>query len=191
MQNKYFILRHGQTIHQTRKKGLVYGWPDAKPPIELTKLGRKQVKKSVQELKNKNIDLIFCSDIFRTRQTSKIVMKELNMEAIKYDKRLRDINWGIFQEKSKFLAWNYYENPKMRFKKAPPKGESWNDCQNRMKDFFKEIDKKYKAKNILIISHGDPLWLLEGWVKKLNQEQLLKQKLGKKTIQTGELRKIN
>ncbi len=150
--------------------------------------GRKQVEKSAEGLKNKKIAHIFASDTKRTRLTAGIVAKKLKLK-VNHDSRLRDINWGVYQGKSHLRAWAYYKNPKLKFEKAPPKGESWMDCQKRMLDFFKEIDKKYKGENILIVSHGDPLWLLEGWVQGLSQNQLLKQ-IGKKTERIENLKII-
>jgi len=189
MKNKYYILRHGQTIHQTKKRGIVYYWPDDSPPVRLTKKGKEQIEKATKILKNKKIDLIFSSDIFRTRQTAGIVAKELGLQ-VKYDKRLRDINWGIFQGKKSKEAWAYYSNPKEKFYKAPPLGENWNECKKRMLNVLKEIEKKYKNKTILIISHGDPLWLLEGAVKKIKKDELLKQKVSDNYIKVGEIRKL-
>ena len=189
LQNKYFVLRHGQTIHQTKKRGIVYGWPDDEPPCGLTKFGKEQIKKSVKKLKKKDIDLIFCSDARRTKETAEIVAKELDLR-VSYDERLRDVNWGIYQGKSALRAWAYYKNPKLRFKKAPPKGESWDEVRDRMLSIFKELEQKYNGKNILIISHGDPLWLLEGWIKGRSENQLLKQKFTGKMIKTGEVRKL-
>jgi len=189
LKNNYFILRHGQTIHQTKKRGIVYGWPDDEPPCGLTKFGKEQIKKAAQKLKKKNIDLIFCSDARRTKETAEIVAKELDLR-VSYDERLRDVNWGIYQGKSALRAWAYYKNPKLRFKKAPPKGESWDEVRDRMLSIFKELEQKYNGKNILIISHGDPLWLLEGWIKGRSENQLLKQKFTGKMIKTGEVRKL-
>jgi len=189
LKNNYFILRHGQTIHQTKKRGIVYGWPDDEPPCGLTKFGKEQIKKSVKKLKKKDIDLIFCSDARRTKETAEIVAKELDLR-VSYDERLRDVNWGIYQGKSALRAWAYYKNPKLRFKKAPPKGESWDEVRDRMLSIFKELEQKYNGKNILIISHGDPLWLLEGWIKGRSENQLLKQKFTGKMIKTGEVRKL-
>ena len=103
---------------------------------------------------------------------------------------MRDVNWGIYQGKSALRAWAYYKNPKLRFKKAPPKGESWDEVRDRMLSIFKELEQKYNGKNILIISHGDPLWLLEGWIKGRSENQLLKQKFTGKMIKTGEVRKL-
>ena len=190
MNNNYFILRHGQTIHQTKKRGIIYGWPDDEPPCELTDVGRKQVEKAAEGLKDKKIDLIFSSDILRTRQTAGIVAKILGLKVISYDRRLRDINWGVYQGKSVARAWAYYKNPRLKFEKAPPEGESWLDVQKRVVSVIKDLEEKYKNKNILIISHQDPLWLLEGWFLGLSQNKMLIQKVIGKAIKTGEYRHL-
>ena len=53
---------------------------------------------------------------------------------------------------------------------------------------IESIEKKYQNKNILIVSHGDPLWLLEGLMKGLNNEEMLGSR--KKMIKKGELKKL-
>jgi isoleucyl-tRNA synthetase len=55
---------------------------------------------------------------------------------------------------------------------------------------LKNIDKKYKGKTILIVSHGEPLWLLEGAVKNWSITKLLKERQNN-FIKTGELRRLS
>lgn len=186
MRNQYFLLRHGQTVYQTFKKNKIYPAPkkDSKPP--LTKEGERQIKKVAKELKDKGVDLIFASDTLRTKQTAKIVAKELKIP-IFFDKRLRDVNLGIYHNRLKEEYFRAFASPIERFEKKPPKGESWIDCQKRVLDFIREIEKKYRGKKILIISHGDPLWLLEGYFKGFSKEELLLEK-ERNFIKTGELR---
>jgi broad specificity phosphatase PhoE len=173
--NKYFLLRHGQTIYQTEKKDILYPFPE-KTPICLTEKGIEQIKRIAKELKARGVDLIFSSDTFRARQTVEIIAKELGL-GINLEKRLRDVNFGIFGGKSKKEYRAFFTDRKEKFFKRPPQGESWNDVRKRISDFLKEIEKKYKNKNILIVSHGDPLWLLAGIIKGLkNEEEFLKEK---------------
>lgn len=189
LKNKYFLLRHGQTIYQTKKKNLVYPRSN-KSKVNLTKRGENQVKKAAQELKKQKIDLIFTSDFFRTRQTAKITAKELKLE-VNFDKRLRDLDWGVYRGVPKKEVYCYFSrHPGHRFYQRPPQGESWSDCKKRMINFIKEIDKKYKNKNILIISHGDPLWLLEGAVKELTNKELLENKYKNLFLDVGEFKKL-
>ena len=194
LKNRYFLLRHGKTIHQAEKKDIIYNYPDDNPGCVLLEQGIKEVQLAGEILKGKDIDLIFSSDILRTRQTVKIVAELINydIEKIVYDKRLRDINWGIFGGESKEKAWAYYDNDMMeKFEQGVPQGESWNQCKERMVEVLEEIEDNFENKNVLIVSHGDPLWLLEGYMRGKNNEELILEENKKESIKTGEIREIN
>jgi phosphohistidine phosphatase SixA len=72
LKNRYFFLRHGKNIHQTELKDIIYCYPDDETPCSLIEEGIEQAKKAGEELKDKKIEYIYCSDILRTRQTAKI-----------------------------------------------------------------------------------------------------------------------
>ncbi len=191
LNNEYYLLRHGKNIHQTEKKDIVYGYPDDNPPCALIEEGVLEARRAGEFLKDKSIDYIFSSDALRTRQTSEEVSRiiEYDPNKIIYDLRLRDNNWGIFNGRSKKEVWDYYENERIKaFSIPPPHGESWHDCQNRIIDFFEEIESGYSGRTILIVSHSNPLWLLEGALKGLSDQQML-DGYGD-IIKTGEIRKI-
>lgn len=177
MRNKYFLLRHGETIYQTKKKDFLYPWPSVKL-VSLTKKGKEQVKSVVEKLKAKNVNLIYSSDFLRTRQTAEIVAEKLGLK-VKLDKRLRDINFGIFQGGKTNEYRKFFINKKQKFFKRPPRGESWRDVRKRTIDFIKDIEKKHKNKTILIVSHADPLWLLFGTLKGLDEDRLFKNRNNK------------
>jgi len=194
LKNRYFLLRHGKTIHQAEKKNIIYFYPDDDPPCVLLDEGIKEVKLAGEALKGKNIDLIFSSDILRAKQTAEIVAELINydLEKIVYDTRLRDVNWGIFGGKNKEDAWAYYDNDMIKkFELGVPQGESWNECRSRMVEVLKEIENNFVNKNILIVSHGDPLLLLEGYMRSNSNEELMLKMSRKEDIKTGEMREIN
>lgn len=172
LHNTYFILRHGQTCQQTRRKSIVYNWPD-KPPVHLTQKGIGQIKKAAKKLKREKIDIIYSSDIYRTRQTAGIVAKELGLK-INLDKRLRDINLGVYHGKPKESFFRDFPLNITRFTKTPKKGESWNDLKRRLSIFLKDIERRHRNKRILIVSHGDPILLLRGITKGLSNSQMIK-----------------
>ncbi|MDD5639477.1 MAG: histidine phosphatase family protein [Candidatus Pacebacteria bacterium] len=189
--NKYFLLRHGKNIHQTEKKDFFYNYPDDNPPCELIPEGIKEVENAGAILNSKAIDLIISSDIFRTKQTAEIIARIINYnkDNIKYDSGLRDINWGIYSGKKQKVGWNFYNNDALkRFDIAPEGGESWQECQQRMINVLEELEKENANKNILIISHGDPLWLLEGYILGKSKIELSKEMGGH--IKTGEVREF-
>ena len=195
MENQYFILRHGHSLKN--KKRISAGWPEIfySP---LTKKGEREVKGVAKKLKKKKIGLIFSSDLLRTKQTAELVGKELGLKP-KLDKRLREVNYGIFngktiRETGKF--WNKgkkltpLEHYSKRFQVSLPEGENYADIEKRMSEFIKEAEKKYQGKNILIVSHQRPLTLLEKVIYGYDLKKFIKIITGKIEIKTGEVRKL-
>lgn len=194
-ENKYLLLRHGTSLRNL--KDIAACWPE-KTPSPLTKKGEEQVKLAAKKLKNEKIDLIFSSDLLRTKQTAKIVGKELGIKP-KFNKKLREVNVGIFNgrpvkeigrfwdKEKKLTPPEYYSK---RFQVAPPKGENYAAIEKRMYGFIKQIDKKYQGKNILIVGHQRPLTLLEKINYGYDLKQFTKVILKRKEIKTGELRRF-
>lgn len=187
LNNKYYILRHGQSLSNRRH---IIDCLPRKGYFPLTKKGRKQAEESAKRLKNKHIDLIFTSDFLRAKQTAEIVERQLKIKP-KLDKRLREYNMGVFNGKLVLDFPKFLEKELMRFKKKPEKGESYFEIMKRIYGFLKDINKKYKNKNILIISHQVPLTLLIGKIKGLSREDIFKKYFEKDKIKTGELRLLN
>ena len=72
-----------------------------------------------------------------------------------------------------------------------PEGENYNNVLNRVYNFLIDIDKKYKGKNILLVSHECPLWVLEAKVNGISLEEVLKTTLRDHRIHKGEVRELN
>ena len=189
--NRYFLLRHG--LAQQNVKGVISINPNDKH--RLTKIGEIQIKRVARKieklLKPQKLDIIFSSDFLRTRQTAEIVAKQTGAE-IKLSFQLRDINLGIWDGRSVLEFKTKFLRPvKKLFYEAPENGETWMECRKRMIDFIEQVEKKYKNKNILIVSHGDPLWLLKGAMDGLENEEMIGSLNRKKGhIKPGELRQI-
>lgn len=131
--NRYFLLRHGEAF--SNANNIVSSWPE-KIKNPLTKNGREQVKKAAQELKTKNIDLIFASDILRAKQTSEIAGKELGLK-VKFDKRLREISFGVMSGGSSEKFTAFFRDRMERVRKKTSKGESYADVSKRVSGFLK------------------------------------------------------
>lgn len=188
LKNSYFLLRHGQTIYQTKKNGFFYPWPDFETP--LTEIGREQIKEAAKKLKKEKIDLIYCSDFKRTLETAQILSREIGIE-LKIDEKLRELNFGIFKGRKIEDYMNFFVGERERFEKRTPEGESWNDVKKRMASFVEEIERENSGKNIVIISHGDPLWILAGLLLDMNEEELFKKRSDNKFyLNTGEILEI-
>jgi len=173
-------MRHGQTIYQKEGWNINYK-PDENPNITLTEEGVKMVEEAAEKLKDmtaqvdKEIDLIFSSPFKRTRQTAEIVIKTIGpAKEIHFDERLVDIDLGIFMGRSSEDSRKFYIDGSGSFDRKPEGGESWNDIRKRIQSFLEEVENKYNGKNILIISHADPIWFMLGYLRglKTNEEYL-------------------
>ena len=186
LNNNYFILRHGKALSNHNRT--VSSWPE-KFDNPLTEKGQEQIRALISQLEKEKIDLIFSSDLLRTKQTAEIIAKALEIE-VKFDQRLREISFGIFNGEQENDWNNFYKCGEERFVKRPENGgENYNDVRRRTEDFIKEIDEEYKNKNILIISHGCVLFSLQAFINGYDEEQEMVHR-NELILKTGELRKL-
>ena len=183
--NKYFVMRHGQA--ESNLLGVESS--DYKNNHHLTDKGKKEAAASFKKLKN--IDMIFSSDFVRTRETAEIAVKQLGIRKIFYDKRLREVDAGILNNRPTREYGKYFSSNEEKFIKPAPKGENLTDLKNRMSEFIYDIEEKYSGKNILIISHEYPIWLLFAGAEGANAKKTIEMK-GKKEdfIKTGEIKNL-
>ncbi len=168
--NRYFLMRHGEGTHNLAN--IAASWPEANPAPHLTEKGRANVQAAAAKLKAENIDLIIASDLERTKETAAIVAAELGLE-VTFDERIRELNLGIGNGMKVDDYHKLFASRLERFTKALDGGESLTDARRRMVGVIKELQSKYAGKNILIVSHGDPIWLLESGFNGLSNEQTL------------------
>lgn len=134
--NNFIFMRHGEADHNIG--GLSGPWEDtAEYTSVLTQNGKKEVEKTAKELKRKakKIDVVISSTLARAKATAEIIAKQFGGVEINFRKDLIDIN---------------------------STGETKEDVKNRVNRALSEINLQYSGKTILVISHGDPLWILSG-----------------------------
>lgn len=154
--NTFYFSRHGEA--ESNVAGLHINYPEPKP-MHLTPQGREQAQNVGKMIKQAGgVDMIFASDITRTKETAEIAGKILGVE-VKFDERLREYNLG---ELNGHPLSEFHEKFPVneRWQKAPKGGETYMQLQNRMLDFVAELNTKYNGKKILVVTHGDVIWLL-------------------------------
>jgi len=173
--NTYILIRHGES--ENNLSNTLSSWPE-KEKSYLTENGKKQIEQVCKKLKKKQVDLIFSSDVTRTKETA-VIIKEYTQAPIIFDERLREIDFGDFNGQPCKLYHDYFGSFKEQLTKQTPNGESVTDVRRRLFSFIKEIDEKYEGKTIAIVSHEDPLWMLESVMQGWSDEQAMEEK-GKK-----------
>jgi broad specificity phosphatase PhoE len=195
LKNKYFIMRHGQAISNVER--LCSCWPE-KFKNPLTEFGQEMVRESAEKMKEKLdangqiIDLMFCSPLLRVKQTAEIAKKIFNNNMkIKTDARLREVGFGIFNGKSLESMWRSFKQEEDRIKNRPLRGESYEDILKRMFAVVKDIEKKYKDRNVIIVSHEGPLFLLQGKFMGFSIKETIEKFPLEKRIHKAEIRELN
>ena len=95
MKLKIYIFRHAQTYYNRRH--YFTGWKDSK----LTPFGIKQAKAIAKKLKNKKIDVYYCTHLSRSKDTLKEVLKyHPECKKIIVDDRMIERSYGDLEGKS-------------------------------------------------------------------------------------------
>lgn len=144
---KIILVRHGKTTYWDTN----IDEPNLKDKI-LTNEWINEISKLWNRLSSWNIDLIYSSDMIRTKQTTWEIVKHVKWIPIKYSKLIRErALWTKIKSRSEI---NRDELPA----KLPDWVESTEHVIDRIKEFLQLIENNYKWKNILIVSHQ---WLLK------------------------------
>lgn len=188
LNNKYYLMRHGQAISNV--KALCSCWPE-KFRNPLTKLGREMVKESAYKLKKSGvkIDFIFNSPLLRTKQTAGIVGKIFKVRP-KIDKRLREIGFGKYNGKNLEGMWKSFKHEEERINKGADGGETYEQILERMMDAIEDIEVNYKNKEIMIVSHEGPLFLLQGKLMDFSIKETIEYFPLEKRIHKAEIREV-
>ncbi|OGJ22410.1 MAG: hypothetical protein A2804_00645 [Candidatus Pacebacteria bacterium RIFCSPHIGHO2_01_FULL_46_10] len=129
-------------------------------PIELSEHGKKQAEKLAEYFKDKSIAKIYSSAVLRCKQTSEAIAD--GTTPIVYDKRLLEGHsayQGIVYEPEHPLREYFYGHiPELG-------GESPDDIYTRMASFFEELLPSLHE-NVVVCSHGDPLYTAYCWFAK-------------------------
>jgi probable phosphoglycerate mutase len=128
----------------------------------LTEFGKNQVLDTAKYLKEISIDKVLVSPVVRTVETAEIVCEYLGV-SYEIDERLYEIELG------KLVGMNYeeiilkYGNLFLQFYTENDAAlthygvESFASIKQRIKNILDEITERYTNKNVLMISHLDPI----------------------------------
>jgi probable phosphoglycerate mutase len=151
------FMRHGQADNNVNRI-LVGRYIES----HLTEYGKQQVADTSKYLKNVPIEKVYVSPVTRTVETAKIVCKLLGM-SYEIDERLYEIELGklvgmhfeeiIHKHGNLFLKF-YNEDDAMLARYGV---ESFASVKSRVKHLLDEIIKIQQDKNVLLITHLDPI----------------------------------
>jgi len=151
------FMRHGQAENNVSRI-LVGRHIEA----HLTEQGRQQVEDAARQLKSVKVDKVYVSPVIRAVETAQIVCKTLGMN-YEIDERLYEIELG------KLVGMNYeevttkYGDLFLRFySESDPVlanfgVETFAAVKKRVRSLLDEVLQKHEDRNILMVTHLDPI----------------------------------
>ena len=168
------LMRHGQADNNVNK--ILVG---RHIESHLTEYGKHQVLDTAKYLGEISIDKVLVSPVVRTIETAEIVCEYLGLD-YQIDERLYEIELGrlvgmnyeeIISKYGNLFLEFYTENEAAL---TPYGVESFASIKQRIKNILDEMAETYSDRNVLMISHLDPIKAAIAIILDLKPESLYK-----------------
>ena len=149
---KIFLIRHAEA------EGNIFRRAHGHQQGQITKRGHVQIGQLRNRFKDEKIDIVYSSDLDRTRVTATAVTEPRGLE-INTDPRLREVNMGVWED----MAWGnieyYHKDMSYNFGLDPASwivegAETYEEVIARMMSAIKEIAERHDGQNVALFSHG-------------------------------------
>lgn len=167
---RILLVRHGEA-EQNVTKQILSG--DKAYGTHLTEAGKEMVVLAAKKLGKEKVAAIYNSPITRTQETADILGAALSLTPIA-DERLQEINFGVMNGKTEDEFHATFPFPVSRWSIAPEGGENFNDVRKRMIAFLREIDAKHAGETVVVVSHGDPIFVTDAFLNRVSEEEQLR-----------------
>ena len=155
---RFLIVRHAQSLGNAG--GIFVGQND----IDLSPLGHSQAEITGKYLKNKNIDVIYSSDLKRAYHTAEHIADRCGAELIRTEK-LREINAGLWQGKTLDYLEKNFKNYSVWLENIGlavcDGGESVKQLQMRISRELAKIAAENDGETVCIVTHATPIRVME------------------------------
>ena len=162
-------MRHGESKANIEGKIVSHEGNAKSSRYGLTELGQQQVFQAAQNSALTSTTIIYSSDYTRAKETATIMKRALRAKEVHLTRRLRERHFGKWELTNLNNYKAIWQNDSAG--KLTAGVESPDKVLDRVTRLVAELEKKYYAKDILLISHGDTLQILECGFQKLNPSQ--------------------
>ena len=143
---KIYVVRHGQTDWNVEHR------LQGNSNIPLNTVGLEQAYTLAKKINELNIDMIISSPLYRALRTATIINEKANV-SLSTDSALIERSFGTLEgvyghQYNKNLYWDYDLNY------TDNQVETIHDFFDRVHSFIDSLIKKYKDKNILLVTHN-------------------------------------
>jgi len=158
MITRIFFVRHGDVVNPNN---IFYGRLSG---FSLSSAGRKQILKTAQVLTKKSIDVIYASPLLRAKQSAMIIAETLKLP-VNYSDNLLEVDSSLQGSTFDYITTHYPDIYSSSENKIT--GETIEQLSNRIREFIVKMNKSHPGKNIVAVSHGDPIMIARAHAEEL------------------------
>lgn len=155
-------MRHGQS--KANLQNIVISHPEngVHEDFALSELGREQARIAATKSFLTNQTVIYCSDFSRAIETAHIVQRALGIPKIHTNEKLRERNFGDWEKLDQSHVYQkVWGADRKNADHTEHNVEAASTVLDRITSLILELEKKYQDKDILLVSHGDILQILQ------------------------------
>ncbi|HWQ73296.1 MAG TPA: histidine phosphatase family protein [Desulfitobacteriaceae bacterium] len=156
---RIILTRHGETEWNIERR--VQGRLDS----PLTEKGQTQARSLALRLRNESIQYLYSSDLPRAIATAEEIRRELQLERVIPEPRIREFSFGDWEGKlwdelrqtycDIFRVWD--NTPQLV---RVPNGDNMYTFTEKVWEYFQELIARHQGETICLVSHGLTLKLL-------------------------------
>ena len=159
--NRFSVMRHGQS--KANVAGLIVSRveQDRRGDYGLSELGRKQALAAALDCGLPGDTVICSSDFSRARQTAQIVAAQLGAAEVAIAQALRERSFGDWEGSATENYERVWAADATDPDHADGNVEPVAAVLDRTSALVVELERRYSGRDILLVSHGDPLQILQ------------------------------
>jgi broad specificity phosphatase PhoE len=186
LRNRYFAMRHGQSLANERRLIISHPENGVLQKYGLSETGRRQAAVAAENSGFSRDVRIYSSDFSRALQTAEIVRSEVGAGGVVVTALLRERYFGDWEQTSSAnyeKVWQFDRRTQDRHENnVEPLASVWA----RTRRLIAAIERSYQNQDILLVSHGDTLQILQAGLGGygLSQHRELLQ------LETAEIRRL-
>lgn len=172
-QTNIYIMRHGESEANKQKRVSI--------DLGLSDLGREQAHRRIEEFKNKNIDIVYSSNLKRAFETAEIIAKPLN-KTVHVEPGFAERNYGewmglsnvLYRErlKDKYPVFDSLSEEEKLDYRFFPTYENNREMMNRFVPAINKVVQENEGKNILVVAHSSIVRMFLIYSKCVTREQI-------------------
>jgi probable phosphoglycerate mutase len=156
---RLILVRHGET--EWNCAGRIQGYHADSP---LTENGRAQAQAVAERLAAHGIDLLYASDLGRTRETALPIAQATGISAV-HDRELRERSYGVLEGRTFAEIEHEFPEAFRKIRSRDPHfavegGESAFDFRNRIVASLERIALQSIGSRVAVVTHGGVLGML-------------------------------